>query len=88
MQLRFRQGGERLRPQGAAHSRSLKNLIQERGVLPWRRNALPLFYSGNTLVAVGGMWLASEYCVAAGEPGLMPVWESAFQLCHPTRESG
>jgi len=88
LQLRFRQGGERLRPQGAAHSRSLKNLMQERGVLPWRRNALPLFYSGNTLVAVGGMWLASEYCVAAGEPGLMPVWESAFQLCHPTRESG
>lgn len=87
LQLRFREGGERLRPQGAAHSRSLKNLLQERGVLPWRRNALPLFYSGNELVAIGDMWLAHEYCVTAGEPGLVPVWKSAFQLCHPACES-
>jgi tRNA(Ile)-lysidine synthase len=87
LQLRFREGGERLRPQGAAHSRSLKNLLQERGVLPWRRNTLPLFYSGDALVAIGDMWLANEYCVAVGEPGLVPVWESTFQLCHPIRES-
>ena len=56
-------------------------------MLPWRRNALPLFYSGNELVAIGDMWLAHEYCVAAGEPGLVPVWKSAFQLCHPACES-
>ena len=87
LQLRFREGGERLRPQGAANTRSLKNLLQERGVLPWRRNTLPLFYSGDELVAIGDIWLAHEYCVAVGEPGLVPVWKSAFQLCHPIRES-
>jgi len=53
--VRFRRGGERLRPAGAAHHRTLKNLLQEHAVLPWMRTRLPLLYAGDQLAAVAGV---------------------------------
>ena len=51
LRVGFRQGGERLRlPDGGR--RSLKNLMQERGVPPWRRAAVPLIRRDGELVAV------------------------------------
>jgi len=47
----FRQGGERLR-QADGTRRSLKNLMQERGVPPWRRSRIPLILRDGELLAV------------------------------------
>jgi len=52
--LRFRQGGERIKPAGSAHTQSLKKLFQSWGVPPWQRDRIPLIYSGDRLVAVVG----------------------------------
>lgn len=54
--VRFRRGAERCRPQGRAHSQSLKKLLQEAGVPPWERERVPLLYAGERLVAVVGYW--------------------------------
>jgi tRNA(Ile)-lysidine synthase len=56
LQLAWRRGGERCRPQGYRHSRSLKKLLQDTGVPPWWRDRLPLFYRGSDLVAVADLW--------------------------------
>ena len=59
--IRFRTGGERCKPQGSGHHRSLKKLFQEAGVPPWERNRIPLIYVGDRLIAVVGLWkCASE----------------------------
>lgn len=53
--IRFRVGGERLRPAGEGHHRTLKHLLQDQAVLPWMRDRLPLLYAGNELAAVAGV---------------------------------
>lgn len=61
LQIRFRQGGERCRPAGRAHSQTLKRLLQDYGVAPWLRESLPLVYSGEQLVAVADLWICEGY---------------------------
>jgi len=55
LSVRFMRGGERFRPAGAAHSRTLKNLFQEAGVPPWVRLRTPLIEADGELVYVGGI---------------------------------
>jgi tRNA(Ile)-lysidine synthase len=59
--LRLRKGGESLRPQPKAATRTLKNLLQELHVPPWQRDRLPLLYSGDELVCVPGVAVAAGY---------------------------
>ncbi|HEX2494659.1 MAG TPA: tRNA lysidine(34) synthetase TilS [Steroidobacter sp.] len=73
--VRFRSGGEKLRPAGHAHRHSLKKLLQAAGVPPWRRRRLPLIYSGDRLAAVGDLWVADEFAARAGETAASIIWE-------------
>lgn len=61
LHLRFRQGGERCRPAGRAHSQTLKRLLQDYGVEPWLRESLPLVYSNDDLVAVADLWICEGF---------------------------
>jgi tRNA(Ile)-lysidine synthase len=73
--VRLRRGGERLRLDPRRPRRTLKNLFQERGVPPWRRDRLPLVFCGGDLVAVPGIGEACEFRAAPGEAGLIVTWE-------------
>lgn len=68
----FRQGGEEFKPEGQRHTRKLKKLLQEEGVVPWMRDRLPLVYAGDELIAVGDLWLAKT---AVSEPGFAVRWK-------------
>ena len=68
--LRLRRGGETLRPQPHAATRTLKNLLQEHHVPPWQRDRLPLLYSGEHLVCVPGVAIAAEYRAGAQEAAI------------------
>lgn len=67
--LRFRQGGETLRPRANAATRTLKNWLQEQHIPPWLRDRLPLLYCGEVLVCVPGA-IAAEYQAGEGEAGV------------------
>ena len=71
LRLDIRQGGEEIQPDGQGHTRKLKKLLQEEGVVPWMRDRLPLVYSGEQLVAVGDLWIAAD---AASSPGVAVRW--------------
>jgi tRNA(Ile)-lysidine synthase len=71
LQVRFRVGGEAIKPFGHRHTRKLKKLLQDEGVVPWMRERLPLLYAGDELVAVGDLWLAAD---AVTEPGVGFRW--------------
>ena len=58
LQVRFRQGGERIRPRGRGCEKDLKTLFQETGVMPWLRDRIPLLYQNDKLICVWGFWLA------------------------------
>ncbi|MBM3345540.1 MAG: tRNA lysidine(34) synthetase TilS [Betaproteobacteria bacterium] len=75
LQLRLRRGGERLRVGAARPHRSLKNLFQESGIPPWRRDRVPLIYCGGELVCVPGLGESSDWQAGEGEPGVIASWE-------------
>jgi tRNA(Ile)-lysidine synthase len=69
--IKPRVGGERFSPYGQSHTRELKKLLQEEGVVPWMRDRLPLVYSGDRLLAVGDLWMAAD---AVTKPGVAVRW--------------
>lgn len=62
--VRFRRGGERCQPSGRGHSQTLKKLLQEYRVEPWRRDRLPLLYVGDQLAAVADLWVCEGFASA------------------------
>lgn len=64
--VRFRGGGEVLRPLGRGTAKTVKCLLQEASVVPWMRQRLPLLYHADELVAVADLWLAEESCASDG----------------------
>ena len=75
--VRRRRGGETLRPQRRARTQSVQHLCQSLGVLPWMRDALPLLYAGDELIAVGDLWQDARWCVANGATGAGCVWQDS-----------
>ena len=73
LSVHCRRGGEEIQPVGHAHTRKLKKLLQEEGVVPWMRERIPLVYSGDELVAVADLWIAAA---AASSPGTGVQWSS------------
>jgi tRNA(Ile)-lysidine synthase len=71
LRLEAREGGEKIRVDGQGHTKKLKKLLQEEGVVPWMRDRVPLVYAGNRLVAVGDLWIAED---AAASPGVALRW--------------
>ncbi|MEQ1526915.1 MAG: tRNA lysidine(34) synthetase TilS [Gallionella sp.] len=69
--LRFRQGGETLRPHSKATTRTLKNLLQEHHIPPWQRDRLPLLYCGDELACVVGVAVAASYQAGEGEVSVL-----------------
>jgi len=75
--VRRREGGEALRPARLAKTQTVQHLCQTWGVLPWMRDALPLVYAGDMLIAVGDLWMDADWCAAADAPGLSIAWNKA-----------
>lgn len=75
LDVKFRQGGERLVLPGASQHKELKKLFQEAGVVPWMRNFVPLLYRGENLVAVGDRWICADFAVCGGEKGVRILWD-------------
>jgi len=72
--VRFRSGGETIRPHADRPRRRLKDLCREAGIVPWMRERLPLVFAGDRLAAVGDLWIDADFAAGAGRPALVPVW--------------
>lgn len=78
VEVRFRVGGERIRPAGSKHRRDLRTLFQEQGVPPWVRDRIPLVYIDGKLAVVPGLWIDSEFSAGASTAAWQFRWmESA-----------
>ncbi|MDH3411035.1 MAG: tRNA lysidine(34) synthetase TilS [Gammaproteobacteria bacterium] len=77
LELRFRRGGERCRPQGQDRSSTLKAWFQRRGVPPWERDRIPLIFIDGELAAVADRWVCEGFQCAAGEKGVLLEWAPA-----------
>ena len=66
LRVRYRSGGEEIRPAGHDCTHKLRKLLQQEGIVPWMRMRLPLLYAGENLVAVADLWIAEECSHHAG----------------------
>lgn len=80
--LTVKQGGagESLRPASGARQRTLRNLFQERGVVPWVRGSVPFVYAGRELVAVGNLWTDARWQASDGAPAVHIEWSGGPDL--------
>lgn len=78
--IRFRAGGESLRPHPGRPRKRLKDLCQEAGVVPWMRDRLPLVFVGERLAAVGDLWVDADLAAGTGMPALKPVWSDRPEI--------
>ena len=75
VEVKYRQGGEHIKPSGRSHTHELKKLLQEEGVLPWLRDRIPLIFYDNDLIAVGDLWVEDKYAAIALEPSWKLKWD-------------
>lgn len=70
-----RRGGERILLPGRTHSHTLKNVLQELGVPPWEREALPLVHDpAGALVAVADFAYSAGFDTWLREQGARLHW--------------
>lgn len=77
-EVRFRRGGERLRPARRRHRHALKKLLQEAGIPAWERDRIPLLYVDDELAAVAGVCVCEGYQAPAGGEGLRLNWSRLY----------
>jgi tRNA(Ile)-lysidine synthase len=81
LEVGFRRGGERFRPRGSRHHKTLKHWFQEAGIVPWMRSTVPLLYHDDELVAVADICLADGLPQSAADaPFWRPVWSGHPRL--------
>jgi tRNA(Ile)-lysidine synthase len=74
LEIRSRTGGERFRPDAKRPTRSLRHLMQEAGMPPWERTALPLIYASDRLAVVPGIGVACDLQATPDEEGWVIDW--------------
>jgi tRNA(Ile)-lysidine synthase len=58
--VRFRRGGERIKPASNPHTRELRDLFQQARMPPWLRVRCPLIYENDELIAVADLWISGR----------------------------
>jgi tRNA(Ile)-lysidine synthase len=74
LRVRFRRGGERIRPAGDAHTRELRDLLQGAGIPPWQRRRIPLVFDADELLAVADLWTSEAGRIFFAKSGGRPRW--------------
>jgi tRNA(Ile)-lysidine synthase len=76
LEIRFRQGGERLLLNGQQHQ--LKKYLQKYSMPPWERHFLPLLYRADELVAVPGIAISDSFRAQGETLGWCFKWQVWF----------
>ncbi len=74
LRVRTRIGGERMQLAADRPRRALKHILQEAGVPPWERRALPVVVSGDAVVAVPGIGVDASWQAPPGARGIVVAW--------------
>jgi len=75
LQVIPRAAGELFRPAGARHHRPLRKWLQERGVLPWLRQRVPLVIAHGEIAAIGDLAYGHGFNAQPGEPSWVVAWQ-------------
>ena len=74
LRIKYREGGERFRPELGRPSRTLKYVLQASAMPPWQREQLPLIFMDETLVYIPNYGAAAELQAKPNETGCVITW--------------
>lgn len=74
VEIRLRQGGERLQPARSGCRRALKDLLREAGVPPWLRSRLPLLHVDGRLAWVAEIGGDAAFLAGPDQAGWLISW--------------
>jgi len=81
LRVTTRVGGERIRLRAKGPNHAVKELLRERGVVPWEREKIPLIFAGDALAMVADLFVAeafrAESSIDPRAERLRLVWERA-----------
>ncbi|MGH8117698.1 MAG: tRNA lysidine(34) synthetase TilS [Rhodanobacteraceae bacterium] len=77
--VRFRRGGERIKPAGDPHTRKLRGLFQRARIPPWWRARCPLIYERDDLIVVAGLWYSERGRAVFASRDATPCWDCPAQ---------
>ena len=75
-QIKYRQGGEKIKLPFRKGRHNLKTLYQEAKIAPWLRAVMPLLYIDGELAAIADYWIGADFLAADGEQGFKVVWQT------------
>jgi tRNA(Ile)-lysidine synthase len=75
LNIRYRRGGETLKPEENRPNRSLKSLFQTSQVPPWQRERLPLLFVNDELAMLPNIAVAAALKAKPDELGLFIKWQ-------------
>lgn len=76
--LGSRSGGERIRLAAGGANRTLKNVLQEKGLSRWQRQNFPCLFHDDRLVWMANVGIDAGYRCPEGAEGLLPCWTMAL----------
>lgn len=74
--IRYRQGGETIKPEQNRPTRRLNALLQAANIPPWQRERLPLLFIDADLALLPGIAVDVRYQAKPDEMGLQVSWQS------------
>jgi len=74
LQVTARCEGAEYHPADGAHRRPLRKWFQDHGVLPWRRDSIPLLCADGEIVAIADISCAAAYAARPDEPSWRVRW--------------
>ena len=80
LSIKFRKGGEKIHLNGSHHSKTLKNFLNERKVLPWVRDKIPLIFDNQELICVGDLWTNQNFIADSSERSFLIQWNTEMKI--------
>lgn len=78
--IRGRRKGELFHPVGRSGKHPLKKLLQEWGVPPWQRQAIPLICCADQILAIPNYAISAAYQAAPNQQGWNVNWQHSLDL--------
>ena len=80
LQIKFRKGGEKMFFNADNGSKTLKDFFNEKKILPWIRDKVPLIYDDQHLICIGDLWINENFIATESEPAFTIHWNTKMKI--------
>ena len=80
LQIKFRKGGEKISLKTKKTPKTLKDFFNEKKILPWVRDKIPLIYDDQDLICIGDFWINDDYRAEKKERSFIILWNKNMRI--------